>query len=113
MAHLKIDYVEFATANIGASRAFFEKAFGWTFQDYGPAYATMTNAGIDGGIHSDGDAKTTPPLVILKADDLEAALADVTKAGAEIVKPIFAFPGGRRFHFREPSGNEMAVWSEK
>jgi predicted enzyme related to lactoylglutathione lyase len=112
MTHLKIDYVEFATERLGETRAFFEKAFGWAFQDYGPDYAAMTNAGIDGGIHNESTAAETPPLVILKADDLEAALRAVTTAGAEIVKPIFPFPGGRRFHFREPGGNEMAVWSE-
>ena len=112
MTHLKVHYVEFATGRMGDTRAFFEKAFGWTFQEYGPGYAGMTNAGIDGGIHNDSTAAETPPLVILRADDLEAALTAVTAAGAEIVKPIFAFPGGRRFHFREPGGNEMAVWTE-
>jgi len=113
MTHLKIDYVEFCSPALPASRAFFANAFGWSFQDYGPTYAAMTNAGIDGGIQCDPAEGVGPPLVILKANDLEAALAAVTKAGGVIVKPIFAFPGGRRFHFREPGGNELAVWSEK
>jgi predicted enzyme related to lactoylglutathione lyase len=113
MAHLKIDYVEFASPDLGKTRRFFEKAFGWTFQDYGPAYAAMTNAGLDGGIQGEPAEASAAPLVILKANDLEAAEKAVTRAGGVITKPIFSFPGGRRFHFREPGGNELAVWSEK
>lgn len=112
VAHLKINYVELASRNIGATQGFLAKAFGWTFVDYGPDYQAFANAGIDGGVMQAGDQAPTPPLITLKADDLEAALAAVTDAGAEIVKPIFSFPGGRRFQFREPGGNEMAVWSE-
>lgn len=109
--HLKIDYVELASGDIAASKGFFAEAFDWSFTDYGPAYQAFADAGIDGGI--DGSGATTPgaPLVILKADDLEAALAAVEAAGGTVTKPIFAFPGGRRFHFREPGGNEMGVWS--
>jgi len=113
MTQLKIDYVEFASGDLAKSKGFFAKAFGWDFQDYGPTYAAMTNAGIDGGIQSDPAEASAAPLVILKADNLDAAVKAVTAAGGEIVKPIFAFPGGRRFHFREPGGNELAVWSEK
>lgn len=113
MTHLKIDYVEFASGDLAKSKGFFAKAFGWDFQDYGPTYAAMTNAGIDGGIQSDPAEASAAPLVILKTDDLEAAVKAVTAAGGEIVKPIFAFPGGRRFQFREPGGNELAVWSEQ
>lgn len=113
MTLLKIDYVEFASGDLAKSKAFFAKAFAWTFQDYGPTYAAMTNAGIDGGMQADPAEQSAAPLVILKADDLEAAMEAVKAAGGEIVKPIFAFPGGRRFHFREPGGNELAVWSEK
>jgi len=112
MTHLKIDYVEFASGDLAKSKGFFAKAFGLDFQDYGQTYAAMTNAGIDGGIQSDPAEASAAPLVILKADDLDAAVQAVTAAGGEIVKPIFAFPGGRRFHFREPGGNELAVWSE-
>jgi len=110
--NLKIDYVEFASADIPASTAFFADAFGWGFADYGPTYQAFENAGIDGGLDGSGTETPGRALVILKADDLEAALAAVTAAGGEIVKPIFDFPGGRRFHFREPGGNELAVWSE-
>jgi uncharacterized protein len=113
MTHLKIDYVEFCSPDLPKSRGFFEKAFDWKFIDYGPAYAAVSNAGIDGGI--DGDAANTkaPPLIVLKAGDLEAAEMAVKEAGGVITKPPFSFPGGRRFHFREPGGNELAVWSEK
>lgn len=113
MTHLKIDYVEFASGDLGQTKTFFAKAFGWSFQDYGPTYAAMTNAGLDGGFQSDPAEASAAPLVIVKAADLEAALAAVTSAGGVIVKPIFSFPGGRRFHFREPGGNELAVWSER
>ncbi len=113
MTHLKIDYVEFATQDISATQAFLAKAFAWTFTDYGPGYQGFANAGIDGGIEGDPEHVGAPPLVILKTDDLEAAEASVKAAGGAITRPIFAFPGGRRFHFREPGGNEMAVWSEK
>jgi predicted enzyme related to lactoylglutathione lyase len=113
MTLLKIDYVEFASGDLARSKAFFANAFEWTFQDYGPDYAALTNAGLDGGVHSDPEHANALPLVILKATDLEAAEAAVKAAGGTIVRPIFAFPGGRRFHFREPGGNELAVWSEK
>lgn len=78
--------------------------------DYGPDYAEIRDAGVTGGLSR--AEKTEVPLVILKTDDLEAALAEVEKAGGVITEPIFSFPGGRRFHFREPGGNVMAVWAE-
>ena len=109
---LKIDYVELATDDIAASQAFMAAAFGWRFVDYGPSYRAFDAAGLDGGLDGSGDRAPGRPLVILKTDDLEAALAAVTAAGGEISAAIYAFPGGRRFHFREPGGNEMAVWSE-
>lgn len=107
---MKIDYLEFTSPDIAATKDFFARAFGWGFNDYGPEYQELADAGISGGIAA---APLAPPLVILKADDLEAALQRVAGAGAEITKPIFAFPGGRRFQFREPGGTEMAVWSER
>ncbi len=112
MTHLKIDYVELSTKDMAGSRDFLAKAFGWTFIDYGPSYAAFANAGIDGGLESDTPETPAPPLVILKANDLEAAEAAVKAAGGIITMPIFAFPGGRRFQFREPGGNEMGVWGE-
>jgi len=107
---MKIDYLEFTSPDIAATKDFFARAFGWSFNDYGPEYQELADAGVSGGIAA---APLAPPLVILKADDLEAALERVAGAGAEITKPIFAFPGGRRFQFREPGGTEMAVWSER
>jgi predicted enzyme related to lactoylglutathione lyase len=113
MTHLKIDYVEFASGDLARSKDFFANAFGWSFQDYGPTYAAMTNAGLDGGFQADPAEAAAAPLVILRADDLDAALQAVKDSGGEILRPIFSFPGGRRFHFREPGGNELAVWSER
>lgn len=112
MEDLKIDYIEFSSGDVAASKAFFAKAFGWGFLDYGPQYQAFADAGIDGGIDGTGQAAAGTALVILKTSDLEGALAKVTAAGGVLVKPIFAFPGGRRFHFREPGGAEIAVWSE-
>jgi predicted enzyme related to lactoylglutathione lyase len=112
MTHLKIDYVELATPDIAASKTFLARAFGWSFVDYGPEYAAFADAGLDGGLDGHSAESPAPPLVILKADDLEAAFAAVTAAGGTITRPIFSFPGGRRFQFREPGGNEMAVWGE-
>lgn len=109
---LKIDYVEFDSADIGASKSFFRDAFGWGFIDYGPEYQAFDGAGIDGGIDGSGQSAPGRALIILKADDLEGALDAVVSAGGMVVRPIFSFPGGRRFHFREPGGNELAVWSE-
>ncbi|MFG6081767.1 VOC family protein [Paracoccus litorisediminis] len=106
---MQIDYLEFSSPDIAATKDFFSRAFGWSFNDYGPEYQELADAGVSGGIAA---APLAPPLVILKAEDLEAALAQVSSAGAEITKPIFSFPGGRRFQFREPGGTEMAVWSE-
>ena len=113
MDKLKIDYIELATANIAGSKTFLSEAFGWEFADYGPEYQAFANAGIDGGLDGTGQqAAQGTALVILKAKDLDAALKRVTGAGGAVTKPIFIFPGGRRFHFREPGGVEMAIWSE-
>lgn len=108
---LKIDYVEFASGELSATQAFFGAAFDWGFVDYGPTYRAFENAGIDGGIDGSGERSGAPPLVILKTDDLAAAEQRVVAAGGVITKPAFDFPGGRRFHFREPGGNELGVWS--
>ncbi|HEY2179972.1 MAG TPA: VOC family protein [Caulobacteraceae bacterium] len=104
-----IDYVEFPGRDLPAVKAFYGAAFGWTFTDYGPEYASFDRAGTDGGFAADGSL--TAPLVILYAADLEAAQAKVEAAGGKISRPIFSFPGGRRFHFTDPAGNELAVWT--
>jgi hypothetical protein len=109
----RIDYCELAGTNVAAMKRFYESAFGWSFTDYGPTYAAFTESGLDGGIQGDPQEASATPLVILYADDLEAMLSKVTSAGGTISREIFAFPGGKRFHFRDPSGNELAVWSKE
>ena len=113
MTHLKINYVELASRNVGATQGFLAKAFGWEFVDYGPEYQAFANAGIDGGVFQNTDETLKAPLIVLKADDLAEAEKAVKLAGGVITQPPFSFPGGRRFHFREPGGNELAVWSER
>ena len=106
----KIDYVEQPGGNLPVLKAFYADAFGWSFTDYGPGYAAF-NEGLDGGFDADPEARKTP-MVILYAKDLEAMQAKVRAAGGVITRAIFSFPGGRRFQFRDPSGNELGVWSE-
>ncbi len=115
-SHEKIDYVEFPAKDLAATKAFFSRAFGWSFTDYGPDYTAFADQGLDGGFFKAELAATTKSgsaLVVLYSDRLEETLSRIEEAGGRILKPIFAFPGGRRFHFAEPSGNEFAVWSEK
>ncbi len=107
-----IDYIELPGGDITASKSFYSSAFGWDFTDYGPTYSGFENAGLDGGLAAGDDATSAGPLVILKADVLEDALARVEAAGGTITAPIFEFPGGRRFHFRDPAGNQLGVWGE-
>jgi len=106
----KLDYIELSGGDLPASKAFYSQAFGWKFIDYGPEYAAF-DEGLEGGFNAQSDC-VKAPLPVLFARDLEAMQARVEAAGGTIVKPIFAFPGGRRFHFRDPAGNELAVWSE-
>ncbi len=107
----RIDYVEFPGGDLVTTKRFYEQAFGWSFTDYGPSYSAF-DEGLDGGFNADAADQARSPLVILYAGDLEAAEAKVRAAGGEIVRPPSDFPGGRRFHFRDPSGNELAVWTE-
>ena len=108
----KIDYVEFPATELTATKAFYTAAFGWSFTDYGPDYAAFEGEGTDGGFTSDAESAPAKPLVVLYAHDLEATETSVRDAGGVVTRPIFSFPGGRRFHFHDPSGNELAVWSE-
>jgi predicted enzyme related to lactoylglutathione lyase len=110
----KLDYVEYPSRDIAATKRFFAEAFGWTFEDYGPDYTAFSGQGLDGGFFRSSLAARTDSgsaLLVFRSDDLEGTLARVGAAGGTVVKPIFAFPGGRRFHFTEPGGNELAVWS--
>ena len=114
--HEKINYVEFPSKDIEATKAFFNKAFGWTFEDYGPDYVAFSNQGLNGGFYKSDQTSTTTngsALIVFYSEDLEKTMDKVDQAGGEIIKPIFTFPGGRRFHFGDPNGNEYAVWSDK
>ena len=111
-AHHGIDYVELTVRDLAAAKRFYAEAFDWKFNDYGPEYAGIQ--GVDGevgGLHRTDALRLGGPLVILYSDDLDASLAGIRAAGGRIVREPFAFPGGRRFHFTDPSGNELGVWS--
>ena len=110
--HHAIDYVEISVRDVAAAKRFYTAAFGWEFNDYGPSYAGIRGAGREvGGLAETADIKTGGPLIVLYSRDLDATLAAVRSAGGKITRQPFAFPGGRRFHFGDPSGNELAVWS--
>ncbi len=110
--HHSIDYIEFAIADMAESQRFYSESFGWTFNDYGPTYAGMVGETKEmGGLSVEPTRTSGGPLVILFSEDLETSLAKVREAGGRIVKEPYDFPGGRRFHFVDPSGNELAVWS--
>lgn len=107
----RIDYVEFAAENLAAFKKFYGDAFGWTFQDWGPDYISFEGAGIDGGARGGETPTLGSTIVILYADDLKATEEKVVKAGG-VVTARHEFPGGRRFHFRDTVGNELAVWTK-
>ena len=109
--HHRIDYLEYAVADIAASRRFFGDAFGWTFQDYGPDYCEFRDGRLSGGFFH-GTPRPGGALVVLYSDDLAATQRVIEAAGGRITKPVFEFPGGRRFHFADPDGYEWAAWSE-
>ncbi len=114
--HESINYVEFPANNLPATKEFFEKVFGWSFEDYGPEYSAFVDPGLAGGFYKSEKHSATEKgsaLIVFYSNDLEATQTKVEEAGGKIIKPIFSFPGGRRFHFTEPSGNEMAVWSDQ
>ncbi|GAA4452113.1 VOC family protein [Novipirellula rosea] len=114
--HEKLNYVEFPCKDLAATKAFFGEAFGWSFVDYGPQYSAFSDEGLDGGFFQSDQAATTAngsALLVFYSQKLEETQKKVESAGGTIIKPIFAFPGGRRFQFTEPSGNEFAVWSDQ
>jgi predicted enzyme related to lactoylglutathione lyase len=105
----RLNYVELPVSDTGAAKAFYETAFGWSLAQFGPTYAATTTGDTDIGLQGDPAEACRAPLPVIDVTDLEAALAAVEAAGGRIVQPIFAFPGGRRFHFLDPSGNELAA----
>ncbi len=110
---LRIDYVEFSTSNMEESKRFYSNVFGWTFTDYGPDYASFSDGRLSGGLTLVADVTAGGPLVVVYAADLESLVSQVKKSGGRIVREVFEFPGGRRFHFADPSGNELAAWSDQ
>lgn len=109
MPNLKIAYLELPALDLPASRTFYAKLFGWTFQDYGPTYAAFSGSGTEGGLNADPAERTGAPLAVIESQDLEATQQSILEAGGRITLPIFSFPGGRRFHFADPAGNELAI----
>ncbi|MBR9922059.1 MAG: VOC family protein [Bacteroidetes bacterium] len=109
----QINYVEFKAADLEAIKAFYSQTFGWEFTDYGPTYTAFAESGLEGGFEKSDEAIVNGALVILYHDALEAVQKAVETNGGIISKPIFSFPGGRRFHFLDPAGNELAIWSDK
>ncbi len=113
MKNNHIDYIEFQAADLEGIKAFYNKLFGWTFTDYGPDYVSFTGSGVDGGFRRTDDPVVNGVLVVLYHTDLEGLKMEIIEAGGTLAKDIFSFPGGRRFHFLDPGGNELAVWSEQ
>ena len=105
----RINFVELPARDLAASKTFYGTVFGWDLTDFGPSYACTMTGDVDLGLQGDASEATGAPLAVIAVDDLEAALAAVEAAGGTVTKPIFAFPGGRRFHFTDPSGLELAV----
>ncbi|CAM3518369.1 VOC family protein [Parendozoicomonas haliclonae] len=114
-SHEKIDYIEWPSTDLAATKQFFTDVFQWQFMDYGPEYTAFDSQGMTGGFYQSTHPSLTAhgsALVIFYSDDLEQTLRKITDNSGKIIKPIFSFPGGRRFHFIEPGGNELAVWSD-
>lgn len=108
-----INYVEFKAKDLKAIKKFYSFAFGWEFIDYGPDYVAFKESGVEGGFEKTDEPIGKGALVILYHSQLEAILEKVKANGGTIVQEIFSFPGGRRFHFNDPAGNELAIWSDK
>ena len=105
----RLNYVELPVTDIGGAKAFYEAAFGWSLTAFGPTYAATLTGDTDVGLQGDAAEATKAPLPVIEVDDLEATLSAVEQAGGSITRPIFTFPGGRRFQFLDPAGNEVAA----
>jgi len=112
--HHTINYIELPSTDLTATKDFYSTLFGWSFTDWGPTYSSFDGAGVSGGFDSTGEAKPTKEgtKVILYSQVLEKSRDAIKEYGGEITKDIYSFPGGRRFYFLDPSGNELALWSE-
>ena len=108
----RVDYIEFPATDIEKTKRFYSQVFGWEFTDYGPGYTSFTDGRLAGGFDAAAEVGAGGPLVVLYSTNLAEIEARVGDSGGQIVREIFEFPGGRRFHFTDPSGNELAVWSE-
>ena len=109
----RIDYIEFGATDVARTKQFYQQVFGWKFEDYGPDYTSFQDGRLAGGFTKDAAVRPAIPLVVIYATRLEDTEAKIKKAGGEIVRQTYSFPGGRRFHFSDPSGNELAVWTDK
>ncbi len=107
MSKNKIAYLELPATDVSTLKAFYGPLFGWSFQDYGETYADFLDSGLDGGFNAENG--TTAPLAVIETDEIDTMEAKVREAGGTITTPTFSYPGGRRFHFLDPSGNELAV----
>ncbi len=109
-----INYIELPMRDVAETKKFYNRAFGWEFTDWGPNYVSFSGANIDGGFNADDDALISAPgvLIVLYAANLTRKLEEVIEAGGKISRPIYEFPGGKRFHFVDPNGNQLAIWSE-
>ena len=109
-----INYIEFPMHKTQETIDFYSKIFGWTFTKWGPHYVSFSDAEIEGGFNGEGDMKSKSPgvLIVLYSQNLVEKAEAISQAGCKVIKPIYAFPGGKRFHFLDPNGNELAVWSE-
>ena len=110
MTFARLNYVELPVSDMAASKAFFEKVAGWSLQEFAPTYAATVTGDTDLGLQADSAEASAVPLPVIEVEDLEAIFDTAKAAGGTIVREIFSFPGGRRFHVREPSGNEIAFW---
>ena len=113
MKNNHIDYVEFKANDLEAIKKFYHQSFGWGFTDYGPTYVSFSESGLYGGFEKTDEDIVNGALVILYHENLGRIKGKIIEAGGEISKDIFSFPGGHRFHFMDPAGNELAVWSDK
>jgi predicted enzyme related to lactoylglutathione lyase len=111
--NLRVGYIEFPVRDINKTKEFYSTILGWKFEDYGPDYTCFHDGRIGGGFYTSAEVKVGGPLVVIYSTDIDAMQKKVSAAGSKIVKPIFEFPGGRRFHFIDPSGHELAIWTDK